>query len=100
MAAKTVSVEAAIEGLIMKENADADYELSLSDSEEEASADDESSDDQTGSVVATSNATPTAAKQAAAPSILTVLRPPRPSELSRKRTIDRNLPPNTVFTLA
>ena len=68
----------------------------MSDSEEEASANDESSDDQTGSenhVVATRNATPTAAKQAAAPSILTVLRPPRPSELSWKRTIDRNPPP-------
>ena len=98
MAAKTVSVEAAIEELIMRENGDgdADYELSLSDSEEEASANDESSDDQTGSenhAVATRNATPKAAKQAAAPSILTVLRPPRPSELSRKRTIDRNPPP-------
>ena len=46
--------------------------MSLSDSEEETSANDESSDDQTGSenyVVATRNATPTAAKQAAAPSI-------------------------------
>ena len=49
MAAKTVSVEAAIEELIMRENGDADYELSLNDSEEEDSANDESSDDQTGS---------------------------------------------------
>ena len=38
------------------------------------------------------NAMPTATKQAAAPSILTVLRPPRPSQLSRKQTIDRNPP--------
>ena len=37
MAAKTVFVEAAIEESIMRENGDADYELSLSDSEEEAS---------------------------------------------------------------
>ena len=58
MAAKTVSVEAAIEELIMRENGDADYELSLSDSEEEASTNDELSDDQTGSenhVAATRN---------------------------------------------
>ena len=42
MAAKTVSVEAAIEELTgpMRENGDADYELSLSDSEEETSAND------------------------------------------------------------
>ena len=33
----------------MRVNGDAEYELSLSDSEEEASTNDESSDDQTGS---------------------------------------------------
>ena len=68
MAAKTVLVEAAIEELTgaMRENSDADYELSLSDSEEETTVNDESSDDQTGSenhVVATRNATPTAANR-------------------------------------
>ena len=42
MAAKTVSVEAAIEELIMREDGDDDYELSLSDSEEEACSNDES----------------------------------------------------------
>ena len=81
LSTKTVSVESAIEELTgaTRENGDADYQqlsLCMSDAEE-ASANDESSDDQTGSdnhVVATRNATPTAAKQAAAPSILTVLR--------------------------
>ena len=42
MAAKTVSVEAAIEELIMREDGDDDYELSLSDSEEEVCSNDES----------------------------------------------------------
>ena len=37
----------------------------------------------------TRNAMPAAAKQAAAPSILTVLRPPRPSELSRQSIVIR-----------
>ena len=35
-----------VEELIMRENGDASYELSLSDSKEEASANDESLDDQ------------------------------------------------------
>ena len=90
MAAKTVSVEAAwaaIEESIMRANGDADYEPSLSaaDSEEEASTNDKSSDDQQdqrimfllqcNNAMYTRNATPAAAKQAAAPSILTVLAP-------------------------
>ena len=104
LSTKTVSVGLAIEELTgaTRENGDADYEqlsLCMSDGKEETSANDESSDDQTESenhvvaMIPAMQRQQLAAKQAAAPSILTVLRPPRPSQLSRKRTIDRNPPP-------
>ena len=98
MAAKKMSVEAAVDEVMMLEGDD-EYDESLSESDDvetESSDEQESSEDVAivDSATACRSVTATAATPASVtPSLLSVLRPPRPSELSRKRIIDRNPPP-------
>ena len=86
----TLSVEAAIEELMMDE--DSERELVSSD---EATVDEEESvfPDKTPAPTNVCDMPASSSKSTTVPSAYSMLRPPTSSQLSRKRAIDRNPPP-------
>lgn len=88
------SVEEAIDKLMHVDDDGDEYELSTSGEEEVDGSllPDEESQETTSSDNLTAVAPHSASTPAALPSLLTLLRPPKSSELSRKQVIDRNPP--------